>query len=268
MILPLFLALQVMSATPAPFDLAPAPPAPGPSMPGPQTSDEARFDHCVDLATDDPGKAEVEASAWRLGGGRFLARQCLGMAYSREGRWALAAGEFGNAARDAEIAKDNRAVNYWAQSGNAWLAAGDWAQARSALDAALAAGTLSGMYLGEARLDRARAMVAADDLPSARDDLDRALALVPGDPLAWLLSATLARRMNDLHRAQTDIAETLRRSPDDASVQLEAGNIAALSGKEDQAREAWGNAARIAPGTAVAKAATAALAQFGSAAKP
>jgi tetratricopeptide (TPR) repeat protein len=261
MILPLLLALQVTPAgvAPAPF-VAPA-------MPGPQTSDEARFNHCVDLATDDPGKAETEASAWRLGGGKFLARQCLGMAYSREGRWALAADEFAQAARDAEIAKDNRAVNYWAQSGNAWLAAGDAAKARSALDAALSAGTLSGMYLGEVRLDRARAMVADNDLASARDDLDRALTLVPKDPLAWLLSATLARKMNDLHRAQVDIAQTLKLSPDDASVQLEAGNIAALSGKEDEAKEAWGNAARIAPATPVGKAAKAALGQFG-AAKP
>lgn len=254
----LVMALQVTPAAPAPAPLA------APAMPGPQTSDEARFNHCVDLATDDPGKAEVEASAWRLGGGRFLARQCLGMAYAREGRWALAADEFGQAARDAEIARDGRAVNYWAQSGNAWLAAGDPAKARSALDAALATGTLADLYAGEARLDRARTLVAADDLPAARDDLDRALELIPADPLAWLLSATLARKMNDLHRAQTDIAHVLRMSPDDASVQLEAGNIAALSGKEDQAKEAWGNAARIGSGTPVGKSARDALAQFGS----
>jgi Flp pilus assembly protein TadD len=76
------------------------------------------------------------------------------------------------------------------------------------------------------------------------------------------LSATLARRMNDLPRAQTDIAEALKLASDDASVQLEAGNIAALSGDADAARTAWQAAAKLAPGTATADNARAALAQF------
>src|SRR3569623_1684187 len=78
-----------------------------------------------------------------------------------------------------------------------------------------------------ARLDRARALVAAGKLAPARTDLDAALDAAPKDPLAWLRSATLARRMSDLPRAQGDIARALALSADDASVQLEAGNIAA-----------------------------------------
>ena len=174
---------------------------------------------------------------------------------------------FEEAARDAENARDVRSANYWAQAGNAWLAAGEHAKARAALDAALASGHLSGLALGEARLDRARALVAAGDAEGARGDIDRALADAKDDPLAWLLSATLARRQGDLPRAKKDIAEALRRSGDDPQVQLEAGNIAAIDGNEAGARSAWGRVIELAPGSPTADAARKALAQFGASEK-
>jgi Tfp pilus assembly protein PilF len=128
----------------------------------------------------------------------------------------------------------------------------------------LASGSLLGPALGEAYLDRARARVASGDLEGARADLDRALENAPDDPLGWLLSATLARRMNDPKRAKTDIDEALRRSPDDASVQLEAGNVAAVMGDEPTARSAWARVIELAPGSKQANDARAALGQFGA----
>ena len=231
----------------------------------PAPSLQERFDACVDLATKDPRAAAAEAGRWRLNGGGALARQCLGMAYANDGKWAAAAGEFEAAARAAELAKNKRAALYWAQSGNAWLAAKDATKARAALDAALASNTLEGLDRGEALLDRARAQVAAGDLAGARSDIDPALLDAAADPLAWLLSATLARRMDDLPRARKDIAEALQRSPDDASVQLEAGNIAAVAGDEAGARAAWQQAATRAPASEAGKRAQAALAQFDTA---
>ncbi|RZM06084.1 MAG: hypothetical protein EOP68_16805, partial [Sphingomonas sp.] len=155
-----------------------------------------------------------------------------------------------------------RSATYWAQAGNAWLAAGESIKARTALDSALTSGTLTGLALGEAQLDHARALVAGGELDAARTDIDLALATAADDPLAWLLSATLARRSGDLRRAKTDIGEALKRSSDDAAVQLEAGNIAALTGDEAAARTAWGQAARLAPTTDAGKSAVAALKQF------
>ncbi len=231
-------------------------PAPGNEPP--------RFARCMDLATSDPAAGQQEAVRWRTEGGGVLARQCLGVAYANDGKWAAAAGAFEDAAHEAETAKNARAANYWAQAGNAWLAAGDAVKARAAIDAALAANTLEGLELGEANLDRARASVAAGDLEGARSDIDRALNSADKDPLAWLLSATLARRMNDLPRAAKDIAEALRRSPDDAAVQLEAGNIAAASGKEADARTAWARVIELAPGSPAAGNARVALEQFGA----
>lgn len=232
--------------------------AAGPQLPAGATP-EARYDACVDAATTAPEQAEKIAGQWRLVGGGFLARQCLGMSYATRQRWTAAAEAFEQAAREAEVAKDARAANYWAQAGNARLADGDTVAAGAALDAALASGSLTGLARGEAQLDRARVRVAGGDLPGARGDLDRALKDAPADPLAWLLSATLARRMGDLTRAKADIAEALRRSGDDASVQLEAGNIAGLSGDTKGARAAFEAVQRLAPDSPQAKAADAAL---------
>lgn len=229
---------------------------------GPTAPVQDRYEHCLDRAKSDPTAAEAEASQWQLAGGSFFASQCLGMAYANEARWSAAAASFENAARAAEKAGDTRGANYWAQAGNAWLAAGDAAKARSALDAAVSSGTLKGLALGEAHLDRARAMVASDDPEGAREDLNRALTEVPSDPLAWLLSATLARREQQVVRAKTDIAEALRLGADDPAVQLEAGNIAALAGDEAGARAAWREAVTLRPDSAAGKAAAAALKQF------
>jgi tetratricopeptide (TPR) repeat protein len=221
-----------------------------------------RFDRCVALIAGDPAAARAAATQWRVEGGGWFARQCAGMAYTREANWPAAAAEFEAAARDAETGRDARASSYWAQSGNAWLAANEPAKARTALDASLASGGLTGLQRGEAQLDRARALVALGETGPARSDLDAALKSAGDDPLAWLLSATLARRTGDLSRARSDIAEALRRSPDDASVQLESGNIAALGGDEASARNAWSQAARAAPDSDVGRSAAAALKQF------
>ncbi|GAA0737803.1 tetratricopeptide repeat protein [Sphingomonas japonica] len=225
----------------------------------PVSDESKRHQACVDLAISNPAAALAETTEWQLAGGGALARQCLGVAFATQAKWPAAAVAFEDAARTAERAGDRRAGTFWAQAGNAWLAGGDTARARAALDTAIGSGQLAEFALGEAHLDRARTLVAAGDPGTARTDLDRALQFAPADPLAWLLSATLARRQGDLPRARTDIAQALKRSPDDASVQLEAGNIAVFGNDVAAARTAWEEVQRLAPGSPQAKSAEAAL---------
>lgn len=197
---------------------------------------------------------------------RAAAMRCGGVALAQAGRWREAAARFEDAAK---LLNDAKATGLWAQAGNAWLAAGEPAKAGTAFDAALVWSEGAPDFdKGELRLDRARAAVAAGDLDAGRVVLDQALATVPADPLAWLLSATLARRMGQPARAATDIAEALKRAPDDASVQLEAGNIAALAGDADRAKERWAEAARLQPDGAAGRSAQVALAQFATAGTP
>lgn len=225
--------------------------------------DQARFEACAALAETDPVRAIDEASTWRVAGGGVLARQCIGLAYVAQKRWASAAVAFEAAAREADAKADARAAILWVQAGNAALAGGDLPRATQYLDAALARAQLTGDQLGETHLDRGRALAALGDLKGARTDLDAAVKLVPADPLGWLLSATLARQMNDLPRAETDIGEALKRSPDDSSVAFEAGNIAMAAGRPEAARTAWNAAVRLQPNNPAAKAAAEALARMG-----
>lgn len=227
---------------------------------GPADQKGDRYARCADLVHTDPAAARADAVRWKTGGAS--AQACLGLAAAAQKDWAAAGTAFDEAARLADQAKDLRAANYRAQAGNAWLAAGKPDKARAALDTALETGTLKGLQLGEAQLDRARALVAADELDAARADLDHAVVNAADDPLAWLLSATLARRMGDVRRAKTDIGQALLRSSDDAQVQLEAGNIAAMTGDESGAREAWAQAARLQPNGAAGRSAVVALRQF------
>jgi tetratricopeptide (TPR) repeat protein len=225
-------------------------------------ADARRYANCVEEAQKNSAAAIATATGWRVAGGGFLARQCLGIAYANLQRWDAAAEAFEDAAREAANAKDVRADDYWAQAGNAWLAAGQPAKARTALDAALEPNRLTGLKLGETLLDKARAMVALGDTENARVALDKALAAVPQDGLAWLLSATLARKTGDLRRAQQDIDVALRLAGGDPQVQLEAGNIAAAKGDGGGAQQAWQRVVELAPGTPLAESARKALGQF------
>lgn len=229
-----------------------------------QSPDEARFAQCVALTEGDAAKALEFAGDWQVAGGGVLARQCAGLAYASLRRWLPAATAFQQAAELAERMHDARAARLWVQAGNAAIAAGDMVKAGQYLDSALAGNGLAGAEAGEAHLDRARARVATNAPEAARGDLDMALKLVPDDPLAWLLSATLARRSGDLARARADIAEAMKRAPDDAPVAFEAGNIAVLSGSDAAARTAWEAAVKAAPDSPAGKAAADALKRLGA----
>jgi tetratricopeptide (TPR) repeat protein len=215
---------------------------------------------CAAAARATPEQAIETANAWRLRGGALDARQCLGLAYVQLGRWAPAATAFEQAAGEAEMMKSPRRAEFWVQSGNAWLGAKDPAKARKAFDAALAAGISSPELQGEAYLDRARARVALGDAAGGRADLDKGLALVPGDPFGWYLSAALAQREGNLARARTDIEKAVAGAPDDADILLLAGNVAGLSGGLEAARGFFARAAKAAPDSPTGKAAAAALA--------
>lgn len=216
----------------------------------------APFQACLDQAIEAPDAGVAFAQKWRIDGGSFYARHCMGFAYARAERWGPAIVAFEQAAEEAErSAEMAQSARLWAQAGNAALASGDPAKARQDFDAALARGLPDGLEKGEVHVDRARALVALGDTVAARESLDVALAQAPRDPLGWLLSATLARRSGEMALAQAHIARAVQLSPDDASVALEEGNIAVLTQHDDVARSAWQRAVRLAPTTAAGKAA-------------
>jgi tetratricopeptide (TPR) repeat protein len=208
---------------------------------GPPDPVAARFDRCAALVKSDAAKGVAEAEQWQRAGGGLPARLCLGLGYVEQERWAPAEIVFTQAATEAEIQRDGRAASLWVQAANAALAGDDPARARASLDRALALPVLTGALRGEAHLDRARAAVALGDLASARKDLDEAVVMVPTDPLAWLLSATLARRQGDAARATKDIACARRLDPTAPAIVEEEARIAALP-KPAAAPSGWRSA--------------------------
>jgi tetratricopeptide (TPR) repeat protein len=215
---------------------------------------------CAALVKSAPEQAVELATRWRASGGGVQASQCQGLAFARLERWAPAATAFEQAALEAETGKDASRADYWVQAGNAWLAAGDAAKARTAFNAALAVPTLTAELRGEAHLDRARAAVAAGDLLAARSDVDAGLKLAAADPFAWYLSSALAVREQKLSRAKEDIAKALALAPDEPDLILHAGTVAGIGGDTVTARAHYERAAKLAPTSPAGMAAAAALA--------
>lgn len=215
---------------------------------GPPVPSAAKFETCVKQSDTDPAGAIATATAWQKAGGDVPAGQCLGIAYAAAGAWTSAEKAFAETATLAEARHDGRAANLWVSAGNAALAGNDIGSAKEALSNALDVPSMPDAMRGEVYLDRARAGVASGDLPAARSDMEQALKLVPGDPMAWLLSATLARRMNDVPRATADIKEAENRAPGVADILFEDGNIAATAGDMKAARIAWARAKQADPG--------------------
>ncbi len=222
--------------------------------------DELKFEECVTLAGKDAPSAIVTASEWRTAKGGFKAEACLATAYASDFKFEQAAGGFASAADMAEKAKDARAPRFWAQAGNAAIAAGQGADAVRYLNQSLAATNLSVSERSEALIDRARAQVMAGKAELAKADLSEARKIAPENAAAWLLSATLSRRMNALTDAQAQIKTAAALAPKDPAVALEAGNIAAAAGAYPQARSQWELTITLAPKSRQAETATRQLA--------
>lgn len=223
-------------------------------------ADRARYRACIEQVERNPAQAILDANAWRGQGGGLPARHCLAMAYVARKEFAPAATALEQAAKAAEGERDPSAADLWGQAGNAALLGGDHAKAHAYLSSAIVGAGSDPVRRAQLLIDRARAGVELGRSKEARADLDEAVKLAPADPVARLLRATLARRMNDLPAAAADIAEARRLAPGDADVALEAGNVAGLQGDVAAARARWAEAVKAAPGSPAGQAAAKALA--------
>ena len=213
-------------------------------------AEQGRLTTCLDQARRDPPSAIAGATEWlgeSDGAARALPQQCLGQAYVSLLRWEAAEQAF-LAARDSTTDAAHRA-RLGAMAGNAALAAERWEPALAALAVAQAdAATAEHAELaGTISADRARALVALGRLADAGDAIDQARSNASQNSEVWLLSATLARRQEDLAGAASLIAIAAALAPDDPAVALEAGTIAILAGDAVAARRNWQRVRQMAP---------------------
>jgi tetratricopeptide (TPR) repeat protein len=273
MLAPLLLLFQVAGELP----VAPLP-IPGQDTPlageQPQSElsfDEARFEECLKQARTDPATAINTASQWAGeadGESAAYPQQCLGHAYTSLLRWDAAERAFLTAREALGAGQREWRARLALQAANAALAG-------TRADAALFDLSLAERDLGDAdagisamiESDRARALVAAGRESEAVAALDKARMLDPQSPNAWLLSATLARRLGKLAEAQGFIETAAKLAPGYPEIGVEAGVIAMLAGNQDAARTSWQSVVALAPNDDAATAAKAYLAQLDELAK-
>lgn len=237
-------------------------------QPAPPQQD--RLAACMALAARDPAAALAEARMWReqakVPMAQVRANQCIGLIQSNQGDFAGAEDSFTAAIAGVPQAQHVGAVPLMAMAGNAALAGGRAENALTWFDRALAVpGNPDNAALGAIQCDRSRALVALRRDAEAAAALEEAHRLAPEDAEGWLLSATLARRQNDLPRAQRDIEVAARLDPRAPAVGLEAGVIAVLDGRDEAARKSWTSVVEAAPASDEAKVAKGYLEQLGPA---
>lgn len=223
--------------------------------------DRQRYEGCVRALEVDAVKAEQFAVEWQARGGGLPARHCQALAQLHRGQYAAAAQTLVKAAEAAETAKSPMAADFWGQAGNAAFLAGDSKGAVAHFTTAITAVPDAVPARRAALLiDRARAETDLGDLVAARADLDKALALSNDEPLAWMLSAALARRQGDMLRASHDISRASAMAPTDPDIMFEQGNIAFANHDEATARLVWQRVIQAAPGSEAASLAAKTLA--------
>lgn len=232
------------------------------------TTADARLEVCMEKARNDPATAISEANDWLSGLGgedRSHPQQCLGMAYTSLLRWEAAEQAFLAARNALPASAAFRRAQLATMAGNAALADKRGAEALTALDLAVSDAKAAGDTALEAiaQVDRSRALVAQGATGQAEVALASARTLDPQNPYAWLLSATLSRRLDKLEEAQTQIETAASLAPDYPEIGLEAGVIAMLRGNEAAAAQSWRSVVALEPNGEAAATARGYLAQLG-----
>jgi tetratricopeptide (TPR) repeat protein len=218
-----------------------------------EESESARREYaaCLALARDKPDDALEEAGVWQTKGGGLAARHCAALALVELGQYAEAAKRLEKLASQASGDDKALAPEFLGQAANAWLLAGNPAEATAVLNAALKLKPDDPDLL----IDRARARASAERWGQAIKDLDTALELAPDRADGFAYRASAKRRANDRPGAMRDVERALQLDPASTEALLERGLLRQAQGDKTGARADWLKVLELAPGSAEAQAA-------------
>ena len=214
---------------------------------------QSRLSQCLLSAGNDAEEALDYAQAWReMAQSEMELAQtshCAGLALVRLERFDEALQAFLTAREELGEANPAYRARLSGMAGNAAMAAGDDEAAlphfeHAEEDAVLAS---DGKLRAGFAIDRARALVATGKPELAATALASARESDPSSARAWLLSATLSRRLERLGEAQRQIEYAADLDPRDPAIGLEAGVIAAMAGREADARSSFASVIEVAP---------------------
>ena len=229
---------------------------------------QQQFADCLAQARDDASAALDTAHAWRISANNDLdlvrSSHCLGLALVTLERFDEARQIFEVASAEAPEEFGAYRARLLAMAGNAALSDGKPAVAEplfaTAIERALSAGNAE--LASDLSADRAGALAMGERFDDAVEAMRMAREHNPASERAWLMSAMLMRRLERYGEAQEMIEEAATLNPRNPAVGLEGGIIAALSGREEDARRSFESVLIVAPGSEWANRATAYLEQL------
>jgi tetratricopeptide (TPR) repeat protein len=217
--------------------------------------DQQRYNQCLATIKTAPDTALTMATGWRAEGGGVPAIHCQALALLEQGNASRAAGLLDSAAE--ALGPQNKSNGFagamWAQSGNAWLLAGDSDRAIARLTTALGLLPATGDARANVLIDRARAYADKKTWDKSISDLNSAATLSPSNADIFLLRATAKRRSGDLAGARTDIQVAGALAPGNIDILVERGISNAQSQQLDAALGDWRKVMALAPGSDQAK---------------
>lgn len=207
---------------------------------GAQSDDYAS---CTALVRTDPKAAADRASQWETQGGGQPARHCAAVALFAMGEFGEAAVRLEALAQDMAEAPPTVRAEVFAQAGQAWLAAGDYARAETIFS------TAHELYPAsvEILVDRGQARILLARYWDAVDDLNAALEREPDHTDALIFRATAYRLLEVPELALDDVEQALDKEPQNVYALVERGLIRKMQGDPDGARDDWMSVLRTAP---------------------
>lgn len=199
------------------------------------TASAQTYEACLELLTEDPARAEMEAAEWVRAGGGAAAGHCRALALLALGADQRAAEQLVEIATGDRTLPNSVRAELLIDAGRIYMGIGALEAAQDAVRRSLrlatdprAALTLSAQVKAELQ-----------DWAGAAGDLDGALAHGEPDPELLALRASARRRLGQLDLAREDLRRAEALAPESATVWLERGALEEAGGNKDAARAAW-----------------------------
>lgn len=183
--------------------------------------EQVQYEACLDLINENPEAAYEEGLAWRAQGGSWPAMHCIALSQVALGQYGIAARRLESTAEGAVVATDATRAIMLGQSGDAWLAANEPANAERAFrrgrdfspqDAGLALGV-------------AEAALQQENWQLAETASAEALALDDALTRGWQVRARARLEQGDLDGAAADITQALTRDDENIDTLVLRGEI-------------------------------------------
>ncbi|MBK1697293.1 tetratricopeptide repeat protein [Rhodovibrio salinarum] len=226
-----------------------------PADPSPKDSSaEAarRYADCLEMARNQPDTAIERARTWQDTGGGDPARHCEAVAHMTRGDYRRAGRMLEDLARtmSADIGEGPR-ITALSQASRAWLLANQPARAEAAATQALKLRPNDVELL----LDRAHARFQAGHYWETIDDLNQAIEHAPQRPNLYVYRGSAYRYVDAPTMARENLERALEMDPGNIEALFELGALARLQGNTAAARQRWLEVIRQAPDSSLAQSA-------------